>query len=239
MEYVLTENGNIQAKDGKPVVKDGDQEYGIDAIGAQSKITALKKEAKDYRKKSSERGEQLKAFAGIEDPSAAIDALQTVSTMDDKHKADVEKLKGTINQAWQEKEKAWGTEKAQLENKLFDTAVTAKFATSPVVAKTIYPAAAAAKIYGDNLRGLATGDGAAVDNNGNTIYSKEKPGEPAGFDEALQHLIDTDPNKDQIWKGTGANGSGGRPGPGADQGEQPGSAIDKISAGLAARQAGR
>jgi len=229
-EYVLTENGNIKTKDGKPLVTDGEQEYAVDALGAQARINSLKAEAKEYRLKASERGALLKQFEGIDDPVAAIEAMQTVETMDDKHKANIDKLKASINKAWESKEEEWSNRTAELEARLFNATVTSKFATSEVLKKTILTPQVALKFFGDHFKL----DGSAVDAAGNVIYSKENPGEPAEFDEAMTIILDNYPDKDTIMKGNGTGGSGGRD-TGGSGGSENMSAMDKIQMGLKKR----
>jgi len=43
---------------------------------------------------------------------------------------------------------------------------------------------------------------------GERIYSRERPGEPADFDEALSLIVEKDPARDDLLVGTGASGSG-------------------------------
>ncbi|RLC88511.1 MAG: hypothetical protein DRJ03_02570 [Chloroflexi bacterium] len=205
MKYVLTENGNIKMTDGKPTVKDGDKEFGIDAIGAQTKITTITAESNDRRKKLGEANTSLEAFKGIEDPKAAIAALQKVGSMDKDQAAALDKMKLTVNTAWEAKEKEWGTEKETLNSKLFDATVGAQFATSKVIKGTVLPADIAKATFGKHFNA----DGTANDAAGNQINSIAKPGEPAGFDEAMEHILKAYPDRASIMKGSGANGSGG------------------------------
>lgn len=48
----------------------------------------------------------------------------------------------------------------------------------------------------------------AKDRQGNRIMSRERMGEPADFDEALEALVDSYEHKDRILKGSGASGGG-------------------------------
>jgi len=45
--------------------------------------------------------------------------------------------------------------------------------------------------------------------NGEKINSIEKPGEYAGFEESLKILVENDPDKDSMLKGSGKGGTGG------------------------------
>lgn len=229
-EYVMTENGNIKVKDGKPLVKDGDSEYTVDAIGAQTKITELNSEAAKYRKKASERKTELAKFDGIDDPAAALDAVKTVASLGDDHKADLDALKTSMKSGYETKLGDKDQEIADLKTKLFGATVTSKFATSEVIKKTVLTPDIAATFFGKHFKA----DGTATDAAGNTIYAKERPGEPAEFDEALTTIIDQYPGKASIMKATDGGG-GGNPGPGNPGGGDL-SSHDNIKAGLAARQ---
>ena len=222
-EYVLTENGNIKVTDGRPTVKDGDKVYGVDAIGAAATITSLHAESAGHRKEAKEAKGALLKFGNI-DPAEATSALELVASMGDDHKVEVENLKKEMNNTWQSKLAEKDTTIAGLEKQLFGATVTSKFATSEVVKSTVLPPDVAAAVFGSNFKP----DGSATDSSGNPIYSKAKPGELAGFEEALQVLIDNYPSKNAILKGSGANGSGGQGG-GRVQGGQEAGWFDKKS----------
>jgi len=71
----------------------------------------------------------------------------------------------------------------------------------------------ARKYFGDNFKveiDEDSGERRVVGyyNDKQKIYSREKPGDLADFDEALTLLVDRDPEKDQMLTGTGAGGSG-------------------------------
>jgi len=207
-EYVLTADGNIKCQDGKPVVKGDDgKEFTIDAIGAQKTITALHAESAEHRKKASERGKLLETFGDL-DPVKAREALATVASLSTDHKLEIETLKTSLNQTWQQKLETEQLEKKALADKLYHATVIKNFATSDVVKKTTLTPDIAAKFFGEHFNL----DGTAKDSKGNLIFSREKPGEPAGFDEALEFLIELYPHKNDILRGSGADGSGGHHG---------------------------
>ena len=229
MEYVLTEAGNIKiGTNGKPLVKGTDgKEFEIDAIGAQQKINDVTTESNDRRKKLGEANTKLETYGDI-DPVAANEALQTVASMGDKQKADLDTLKNTINEAWKVKEAAWDTEKQGLNGKLYAATTGAQFATSKVVAGLIYPPGAAATLYGKHF---PIGKPPQFED-GKPIYSPSNPGDPASFDEAMTQIIAADPNKDSILKATaGDGGDGHKTGDGGGVGAEL-SSFDNIRAGL-------
>ena len=141
-----------------------------------------------------------------------------------------ENMKNTINTAWEEKEKDWETEKTTLTGKLFTAKVGSQFATSEAIKKTVLTPDIAATFFGKHF----DADGTAKDDSGNVIYSKEKPGEPAEFEEAIGIIIENYPGKESILRGTGSEGGGGKKFQGRDGGEEK-TTHDKIKAGLAAR----
>lgn len=229
MEYVLDENGNIKIKDGKPVVKGADgKEFTIDAIGAQEKITALNTESKDHRLKAKQYKDELVKFEGIKDPAAAIEALSTVASMSDDHKLEIGTLKTEMEKAYGLKLEEKDTSIADLTGKLYNLNVTKNFAISEVVKKTILTPDIAASFFGKNFKE----DGTATDSTGNVIYSKERPGEPANFEEAMTVLIDAYPGKEAILKAPSHSGS--ETGKTGDAGgnDQQMSSVGKIKEGL-------
>lgn len=84
------------------------------------------------------------------------------------------------------------------------------FAGSRYVAErmTVHPDMARASFGGAFT--VENGRVVAKDASGGTIYSRANPGEPAGFDEALEALVDAYPHKQQITKAAigGAGGFG-------------------------------
>jgi len=226
MEYVLTEAGNIKiGAAGKPLVKDGDKEFEVDAIGANEKITSLVTESNDRRKK-------------IGDLTTEIDALKAtngelttkVDSIDDKNKVEIETLTNNINKIWEEKAQTWETEKKELNGSLFNATTGAKFATSKVAAKLVLPPDIALATFGKSFKP----DGTAVDSAGNVLLSRENAGKPAEFDEALSMLIDAYPNKDAILKSEAGGGGGHTAGGGNGGSGEDLSAKDNIKEGLAA-----
>ncbi len=227
VKYVITENGNIKiGSNGQPtVVGDDEKEYTIDAIGAATRITELNSESADHRKNASKYKKENETLT-----TQNTDLQTTVDSIDDKNTVKIDELKSEINSAWEGKESAWNDEKKTLTDNLFDSTVGQKFASSAAVKTTILPPSIAKNTYG----GFYKPDGSAVDRSGNPIYSKEKPGELATFEESLTILIDTDPDRDSILKGSGASGSGSST---RQNGDGTGTAVknsqDKIKSGLA------
>lgn len=234
MKYVLTEDGKaIQMKDGHPLVdpENGSDHYHVDAMGAADRITTLNAENKTFRKGKEKAEKSLKTFEGI-DPVAAKDAIQTVSTMDDKHKADIGVLKTTMKESYDgiiaEKDKTI----ANQGKRLFKANVLDNFTTSEVVKKTNMTGKIAEAYFGSYFKE----DGTAVDQAGNPILDKTDPTKPAKFNDALQHIINNDPDKKEYLKGSQTRGGGSNftnDGDGNDP--TPATSTENISAGLKER----
>lgn len=213
MKYLLDEKGNIVIRDGKPVVvDDAGKESTIDAIGNQLIIANLHKESAGHRK-DAEKYKVIVDQVGDMDLDAAQAALSTVASMSDQHKLDLDTLKKEMNTTWETKFQKETDRSTKLEGDLFEATVTSQFATSETLKTTVLTPDIAAKFFGGHFQL----DGSAKDAAGNTIFSKEKPGEPAKFDEALSIIIDNYPGKASILKGSGASGGGSHlAGKGAD-----------------------
>lgn len=82
--------------------------------------------------------------------------------------------------------------------------------------KLAIPADLAQAFFGKNFGISEDGQIVAKDANGNEIYSRITPGQKAGFEEALESLIDAYPHKDSILKGSQASGSGSNTGQGGN-----------------------
>jgi len=237
MKYKLTEDGKaIELKDGKPVAIDDDgNEFVIDALGASEKVQAANKEAKKYRLEAKQAKALAEKFKPLEEaevtPETALEAIQTVSTLDEKQKADMKKLKTSLNQTWEAKLQEKETAIEKLQGDLFKTNVLAKFGTSEFAKKLVLPPDIAAEYFGKHFNP----DGTAKDKDGNQIFSKKNPGEPAGFDEALEIIVSNRPDKESLLRGTGASGSGGHTGGNGDGSNPPSDARGKIAAGLKER----
>lgn len=221
MKLKLDEAGHVVVQDGKPVyVHDDGKELPFDAASTVATISRLNGEAKGHREAKEAAETKLKAFEGIADPVAAIKALETIKNFDDKKMVDageVEKVKAEAIKAVEEKYKPVVEENAKLKTDLYGERVGGQFARSKFITeKAAVPADIMQARFGQHFKD-ENGKAVAYDKDGNKIYSRAKPGEPADFDEALEILIDAYPYKDALLKGTGG-GSGARPGNGGGQG---------------------
>lgn len=211
MKLKLDAQGHVVVQDGKPVyVTDDGQEVAFDAMETTAAIKRLNGEAKGHRERAEAAEKALKAFEGI-DPEAAAKALDTVTKLDQKKLIDageVDKVRAEITKNWESKLSEAEKAKQALEQQLHNELIGGNFARSKVIAeKLAIPADLVQAAFGSAFK-VENGRVVAYDKNGQAIYSKANPSEPAGFDEALLSLVDAYPNKEHILKGSGASGSG-------------------------------
>lgn len=211
MKLKLDANGNVVVQDGRPVyVNDDGSEVAFDAVGTTEAIKRLNGEAKGHRERAEAAEGKLKAFDGI-DASLAAQALDTVSKLDQKKLIDageVDKVRSEITKNWEGKLTESQAQVQALQQQLHGELIGGSFARSKVIAeKLAIPADLVQAAFGSAFK-VENGRIVAYDKQGQVIYSKANPSEHAGFDEALSILVDAYPNKDQILRGSGANGSG-------------------------------
>lgn len=212
-------NGNVVVVNDMPVyVHDDGTEAPFDAAGTVAAIKARNGEAKTNRERAEAAEAKLKLFEGIEDPAAALKALATIKNLDDKKLVDagqVEQVKAEINKAWETKLGDATKRTAELEQQLHSAVVGGAFARSKFLSeKTTLPTDIAEAYFGRHVK-LEKGQIRITGADGNPIYSKTKPGEPAEFDEAIEILVSSHPQRDNFLRGTNGSGSGAPPGGGS------------------------
>lgn len=210
-----------EVQDGKPVfVSDDGKEVAFDAPNTLATISRLNGEAKGHREAKEAAEARLKAFEGIEDPAAALDAMKKIKNLGDKELVDagkVEEIKAAAIKAVEEKYAPVVQERDKLKSDLYGERVGGQFARSKFIAdKIAVPSDILQARFGQHFKD-EDGKAVAYDANGNKIYSRANPGETASFDEALEILIDQYPYKDSLLKGSGG-GTGARPGNGGAAG---------------------
>lgn len=221
MKLKLDASGNVVVQDGKPVyTKDDGTDVAFDAVGTTQAITRLNGEAMGHRERADKAEKAIKAFEGI-DPAAAAQALDTVAKLDQKKLIDageVDKVRQEITANWQGKLTEAEKREQALQQQLHGELIGGNFARSKVVAeKLAIPADLVQAAFGSAFK-VEDGRVVAYDKQGQKIYSASNPSELAGFDEALDSLVNAYPNKDQILRGSGASGSGAS---GSSGGSQP------------------
>ena len=228
MKLKLDDKGSVVVQDGKPVyVLDDGREVAHDAGETVAMIKRLNGEAMNHRQRAEAAEAKLKPFEGIEDAGAAKKALETIRNIKDGELVQagkVEEVKAAALRASEEKYAASAKASAQREQEL--TALLEKrtgelnahmiggsFANTKLLTddkhplRLAIPPALAESYFGKNFK-VEDGKIVPYDNNGNKIYSPNRPGDFADFDEGLEVLVRSCPFKDQIVKGSGASGGG-------------------------------
>jgi hypothetical protein len=219
MKLKLDDKENVVVQDGKPVfVAEDGKEIAFDYAATLGTISRLNGEAKAHRERAETAEAALKNFEGIEDPGAAREALNTVKNLDSKKLFDagkVEEIKTEAKEAYEKKLRALEeqykpviTERDSLKGALNKEIIGGSFTRSKFIAdKLAIPPDLVESRFGSAFS-LEDGRVIAKDASGQLIYSRAKPGEVAGFDEALEYLVDSYPHRDTILKSSGASGGG-------------------------------
>lgn len=221
MKLKLDENGHAVLVDGKPVyIHEDGKEIPFDAPNTLATISRLNGEAKGHRERAEKAETSLKGFEGIDDPKAALTALQTVKNLDSKKLVDageIEKVRNEAIKAVEDKYAPVLAERDQFRDSLYQEKVGGNFARSKLIAdKLAIPSDMVQAKFGSAFK-VEGNSVVAYGQDGNKIFSRARPGEVANFDEALEFLIDQYPHRDSILKGSSASGMGSR-GAGGSQG---------------------
>lgn len=243
MKLKLDEAGHVVVQDGKPVyVHDDGKEVAFDAAATVATIARITDESKGFKTRAQTAEGKLDAFAGIEDPKAAKDALAKVANWGDKELVEagkVEEIKAAVIKAKDEEYKPVVAERDALKGELHGEKIGGAFARSKFISdKIAVPSDIVQARFGSNFK-LEDGKVIAYDTSGNKLFSRAKPGEPADFEEALELLVDGYAHKDSILKGTGGSGTGKQPGQGGGTGGADFSKLSPVERINAARAAGR
>lgn len=234
MKLKVDDQGHAILQDGKPVyVHDDGKEIAFDAPAAVATIKRISDERDAGRTAAEQAAASLKAFDGIE-PDKARAALQTVADLDkgalltadkvdqlrreigDGYKAELEKVKTESKAALDQQVARASQLRAKLDSRVIERA----FAASPFVQDLAYPSDVAMAYFGGHFKVLEDETIEAVDARGNAISSVQRPGEKAGFDEALGILVNALPDKDRHLKAPEARGLGaGNPARGGSNGK--------------------
>lgn len=210
MKLKLDADGHVVVENGMPVyVYPDGKEAPFDAAHAMGKITSLNGEAKSHREAKEALEKQLGAFAGIDDPAKAKEAIELMTKLDQKKLIDagaVDQVKAEITKVYEGK-LAEATQRAEkLERQYYEEKIGGAFSSSEFIKeKLAIPVDFVQARFGQNFK-MEEGKIVAYDNQGNRIFSRSKAGEPADFNEALELLVETYPQKDHILKAVNQSG---------------------------------
>lgn len=201
-----------------------------------SKVSQLVSESMSRKEKIRAMESKLKVFEGIDDLEAwkaeAEKSMSTLKNMEDKKLIDageVEKVKEEVAKAMQSKidelQRNLKDKDAVIqekENFLHQELIGGRFARSQFINDRLaIPVDMVQHRFGANFK-VVDGKVVAFDSTGNELFSKNKPGELADFDEALEMIVSAYPHKDAILRGSSASGAGVQGGGG---GYHPGSRV--------------
>lgn len=224
MKLKLDAVGNAVVQDGKPVyVYPDGKEIAVDAAGLFTKITELNGESKTHRLKAKEFEDRLSALGDV-DPNevgailSEVKAMGGIDAVKKLASADVIAIRKEIEDGYtlhrtklEEGFKNQLTERDKIirdkEDHIYKLEVSNRFKASKFISdKLTLPADIAEATFGNNFK---IEDGKVVAYlGGNRIYSREKPGEYAEFEEAITTIVEAYPMKDRIIKGNGNSGTG-------------------------------
>lgn len=226
---------------GFPIVVDDEndnKEIALDAIHLYTKVPELTNQLSQTKDKVTELTGKTAALEGIEDVADFMEkanaALELTANIDSQKLIDAGKVEEIKTQAQEnlqtkmdalktnlEKEIQTRDEKlSSLDKTIFKLMVADRFNTSKFVKEGLsITSNMARKYFGDSFKievNPETGDRSVVGyyRDGTQIYSAERPGDLAQFDEALQLLVEKDPEKDNFLLGAGGSGTGAGDGQG-------------------------
>lgn len=229
MKLKLDDAGHVAVLDGKPIyVADDGKEVAFDYAQTLGTITRLNGEAKNHRERAEAAETKLKNFDGIEDPAAALAAIEKLKDVDLSkmvHAGKLDEVKAEAKRAYEDQLKGLEAkyqpvvqERDGFKTALYKEIIGGSFSRSKFISeKVAIPAEFVQARFGENFTIEDGNRVVAKDNAGNKIFSRARPGEVADFDEALETLIETHSQRDHILKGSGASG-GGAHGSGANGG---------------------
>lgn len=211
MKLKIDEKGNAVLQDGHPVyIHPNGTEAPFDAKEATVKIAQLNQENAQFRTSSKEANDKLALFGDM-NPTEATEAIQFKNSLAGKKLWDDESVNSRVEAAIKPLNtqiEALKSEKESLNGELYSERVSKQFAASPFLKeKCLLPPDIAEAYFGKNFK-MEGNKVTAFDALGNQIFSTVKPGEPASFEEAIQTLINTHPQKDTFLKASGMNGGG-------------------------------
>lgn len=226
LELKLDEEGHVMVQDGKPVYADTDtgETVAYDVSELTGKITALNHESASRRKKIEELDKSLKSFGDL-DPAQAREALETLGKLDQKKLIDagqVDEVKKQITKSYEEKLNEKEEQLTRRQQQIRRLSVSTQFANSSFIREHLtVPPDMLESYFGSRFHVEEGDDGSisvvARQPDGTPIFSNAKPGEPASFDEAIQHLVAQSPHKDSLLRASqkgGAGAGGGKGGGG-------------------------
>ncbi len=225
----LDENGRVVFIDDDLADEDPKKVIPVDVVSTYQTIPSLRAEAASHRKNAEDLKKKLEVFGDIDADKAreAITLVQNLKDGDLVKAGEVEALKKqyadsfadekrSLIEGFSHKETGLKKDLEERDGTIRNLMISSQFAKSSFFTgenpKTILPPEIAETYYAGNFKIEAiNGKQTAVAYlNGEKLYSRTNPGELASFDEAIERIIDSSPNKNRIIAST--KGGGGGPG---------------------------
>ena len=206
------EDGHVVIEEDKVVYFDDDgEERKLDWQHSIGKIREVSDDRDDWRTRGKKAIAALELFGDISADDAR-NAIRTIKSYDDKKLVDageVDKLKAKLTEDLQNQHREF-TESQAAVLKLRDKALAEKdgqirrlmvsnsFERSPFLNKSVVAALRGKNgesVWGDHFH-VENGEVVPYESGDRKLYSKEKPGELAEFEEAIQLIVMADPRKD-------------------------------------------
>lgn len=205
------------------------KEIGYNGESLAARLNEVNGESASRRREIKDLNEKLETFKDL-DPEEARKALETVKNFDDKKLVDageIEKIKQEAIQGTETKYQTLIAEKYEplegrlddMKKKLNNEIIGNLFANSTYIKEELV---VPAKMIRDSFGEHVTIEDESVTfryANGEEVFSKAKPGDKAGFDEAIELLIGASSMRDYLIKGTPGRGGSGGPAPGTGSGD--------------------
>jgi hypothetical protein len=227
MPWKTTDDGQIATveADGAhhPVwLKDDGSEEPYDPGHAETTIVRLNSENANRRRAAEKAEIELKSWRALEtEPDKVRELLESASSKSggggkSDHK-DLDRVKEQVAAEYQKRLDALGKELEATKERMSSASIGGKFAASAWFSgekpKTILPPDIAQTYFGRHFRVEEDGTVAGYLDPGTfeqriTIEKGKRIGEPAGFDEAVEILIDRRADKDRLLAASGVSGSG-------------------------------
>lgn len=216
--WKLDADGKIEMRDGNPIYVDS---AGQELTLGTDTISRLNGEAKTQRERAEAAEGKLTKWKDLEaagvDPAKALEALNTVKDIKDGDlikAGEVQKIRDEIGKNYETKINELTTKNGELTGQIDSMTLGGAFTGSKWISDNIaIPVDLLQAQFGKQFK-RENGNLVAYDANGNKIYSKQRGGELASFDEAMSIIVEGYAHKDSILKGgnntgTGSNGNGG------------------------------
>lgn len=244
MSYKLkfASNGNVELRDGKPVFIDEENsnEMVLDANDFLNKQHTLRQESQAHRLKAEELEKKLALYNGIDVEEAKKNAeiAKNYKEQESIKNGEIESLKASISKTAAENERklkeSYEAQLNELSTKLVASETKFKnsqidnafFGSEFLKENTVIPAEMLKATYGKYFDFDENGCIYGKDSEGNKILSSKNVTRVANFEEAIQKIIEADPNKDRILRSKTKFGGGMQSGA---NGKVPASVWEQLS----------